>query len=602
MVPNAWSKTIIKPIPKSNPPSQSPSDYRGISLQSFVAKMYCRILNSRLRDWLERNNALSDEQNGFRSDRCCQDHTFVLTSIIENRMAKKEDTFTCFIDFKKAFDCVNRDFLWEKLAVRFGLSNNFLLAIKSLYKDVVCSVDVNNSLTDWFSVNSGVKQGCILSPTLFAMYIDDLVQEINLKHLGVNCQIRTLSTLLYADDIVLIAPSAENLQGLIDTVADWCTKWGMRINLSKTNIVHFRKKLRSKPRSSVTFTLNGDEIKYVSQYKYLGLLLNEHLDWNVCLEGIICKANRALALLNHRMRVTGGFHFRTYTLLFNQLVQPIVMSNACIWGHKNSIKVMGIQHKALRYFLGVGKVCPVVGLFGETGWIPFNALIKFNILKFWHRVVSMQADRLTRQIYIWSKSLSDRGVINWTNRTSNILNSLYECSLLQQGHDVGDLWDATMTQELQTWLSAVHEIPRNSETGGRLVFYRQLKSTPAPEPYINSISTNKRRVITMLRCGCLPLEVETGRYRAPKIPLIQRTCEICGNGIGDETHFLNYCQPLSTLRQQLYKVASDTCDLNFYALPPEQKTLLILNLSSENDALKDLIYDMFVLRKSLLEC
>ena len=74
----------------------------------------------------------------------------------------------------------------------------------------------------------------------------------------------------------------------------------------------------------------------------------------------------------------------------------------------------------------------------------------------------MQADKLTRQIYIWSKSLSDGGVINWTKRTSNTLNSLYECSLLQQGHDVGGLWDATMTQELQTWISAVHEIPRHS--------------------------------------------------------------------------------------------------------------------------------------------
>ena len=103
VVPSAWFKTIIKPIPKSDPHSTSPSDYRGISLQSFVAKTYSRILNSRLKEWLEQNNALSDEQNGFRTDRCCQDHTFALTSIIENRMAQKEDTSTCFIDFKKSF-------------------------------------------------------------------------------------------------------------------------------------------------------------------------------------------------------------------------------------------------------------------------------------------------------------------------------------------------------------------------------------------------------------------------------------------------------------------------------------------------------------------
>ena len=128
------------------------------------------------------------------------------------------------------------------------------------------------------------------------MFIDDLVQDINLAQLGVNCQTCTLSTLLYADDIVLLAPSAENLQGLINVVAEWCMKWGMNVNLGKTNIVHFRRKLRSRPRSSIIFTFNGEEIQYASQYKYLGLLLNEHLDWNVSLEGIISKANRALAL------------------------------------------------------------------------------------------------------------------------------------------------------------------------------------------------------------------------------------------------------------------------------------------------------------------
>ena len=137
-------------------------------------------------------------------------------------MAQKEDTFTCtcFIHFKKAFDCVSRDLLWEMLEKKFGLSSNFLLAVKALYEDVR-SVNVNNTLTDWFSINSGVKQGCILSPTFFAMYIDDLVQEVNHKHLGVNCQMCTLSALLYANDIVLTARSAKNLQlqnGVLDGV------------------------------------------------------------------------------------------------------------------------------------------------------------------------------------------------------------------------------------------------------------------------------------------------------------------------------------------------------------------------------------------------
>ena len=106
----------------------------------------------------------------------------------------------------------------------------------------------------------------------------------------------------------------------------------------------------------------------------------------------------------------------------------------------------------------------------------------------------------------------------------------------------------------------------------------------------------------MLRCGCLPLEVETGRYRSPKTPLDQRICEICGSGLGNETHFLNLCQPLAALRRQLYQMASDTCDFNFYALPPDQKTLLILKLCVDDPAISNVIYDMFIHRKSLLEC
>ena len=106
--PAAWGKAIINPIPKTKIPSKNPSEYRGISLQSVITKSYCRMLNNRLRDWVEFNGIMNEEQNGFRPDRNCQYHIFSLTSIIENRLHRKQDTFARFIDFKKAFDSVNR--------------------------------------------------------------------------------------------------------------------------------------------------------------------------------------------------------------------------------------------------------------------------------------------------------------------------------------------------------------------------------------------------------------------------------------------------------------------------------------------------------------
>ena len=92
-VPDTWLDATIKPIPKGNKESTIPSEYRGIALQSFVAKSYCRVLNNRLREYLENNSALSDEQNRFRLNRCYQDHILTLTSNVENRMLQKKDTF-----------------------------------------------------------------------------------------------------------------------------------------------------------------------------------------------------------------------------------------------------------------------------------------------------------------------------------------------------------------------------------------------------------------------------------------------------------------------------------------------------------------------------
>ena len=125
-MPSLWSKSVIKPIPKNkaNDP-RVPSNYRGISLISTICKLYTHILNNRLVNYLETNSLIDDEQNGFRKDRSCEDHIFTLTSTLRNRKNANLDTFTCFVDMQKAFDRVNRDILYTKLA-KIGVTGNFL--------------------------------------------------------------------------------------------------------------------------------------------------------------------------------------------------------------------------------------------------------------------------------------------------------------------------------------------------------------------------------------------------------------------------------------------------------------------------------------------
>ena len=119
IVPSVWYKSIIKPIPKSskNDP-RIPLNYRGISLLSTVYKLYSSILNARLTEYLETEEYLVDEQNGFRRSRACIDHIHTILTIVRTRIAENKSTFVCFVDFQKAFDWVNRDLLALKLLKR----------------------------------------------------------------------------------------------------------------------------------------------------------------------------------------------------------------------------------------------------------------------------------------------------------------------------------------------------------------------------------------------------------------------------------------------------------------------------------------------------
>ncbi len=166
-VPTIWTKSIISPIPKNrtNDP-RVPLNYRGISLLSCVYKLYSATLNTRLIKHLEDNDILHDEQNGFRGGRSCQDHIFTLSSIIKNRINEKKSTFACYIDFRKAFDLLDRDLMLYRF-LDYGVDGKFYEVIKGIYNKALCSVKINGLLTGWFQTTHGTKQGDNLSPNCF---------------------------------------------------------------------------------------------------------------------------------------------------------------------------------------------------------------------------------------------------------------------------------------------------------------------------------------------------------------------------------------------------------------------------------------------------
>ena len=107
-------------------------------------------------------------------------------------------------------------------------------------------------MSDFFSVHCGLRQGCILSPLLFNIYINDLVKELNELGKGIDINGVRVSCLLYADDVVILAENEQNLQDMLDTVTHWCQKWNMTINEKKTQVVHFRPNAKERTKSNFT--------------------------------------------------------------------------------------------------------------------------------------------------------------------------------------------------------------------------------------------------------------------------------------------------------------------------------------------------------------
>ena len=314
-VPTVWLKAVISPIPKSaTKDPYVPLNYRAISLLSCVYKAYSGVLNNRIVNYLEDLNWFVEEQNGFRKKRSCQDHLFTLTSIIRNRQHENLSTFAAFIDFEKAFDWVNRDMLLYKLLLN-NIDGKIYNAIKVMYTNTESCIRLNNCKTDWFKCLSGVRQGDVLSTTLFSIFINDLALDVKNTNIRIPVDSGKVSILLYADDIVLLAENEHDLQILLDTIFSWCKTWYMNVNEKKTKIVHFRKK--NCVRTNFVFKYGLDYIEIVSQYKYLGITLHEYLDFKFTMDELSDAAGRALGAVIAKTKHLKDIGYNTYTKLFD---------------------------------------------------------------------------------------------------------------------------------------------------------------------------------------------------------------------------------------------------------------------------------------------
>ena len=184
------------------------------------------------------NRELPDVQAGFRKGRGTRDQIANIRWIVEKAKELQKSIYFCFIDYAKAFDCVDHNKLW-KILKEMGIPDHLICLLRNLYASQEATVRTGHGTTDWFQIGQGVRRGCILSPCLFNLYAEYIMRKPGLEEAQSRMKNagRNINNLRYADDITLMAESKEELKSLLMKVKEESEKVGLKLNIQKTKIM-----------------------------------------------------------------------------------------------------------------------------------------------------------------------------------------------------------------------------------------------------------------------------------------------------------------------------------------------------------------------------
>ena len=344
--PKQWKLAKIIPIHKSGD-KESPSNYRPISILPCVSKILERIVQRQILAYLHKNNILSPAQSGFRPKHSTVTTLLKVTDDWLHAIDKKEYTGAVFVDLKKAFDTVDCDIIIKKLN-RIGINGMSSAWIKSYMSDRVCRTLVNNELSSESNITCGVPQGSLLGPLLFIIYLNDLVNCVK------SCQVQ-----LYADDTVLYFshPSIHNvetaLQADLEKVNDWMSQNKLTVNHQKTVCMLFGSKVMLSKQNVLSISLQDSPLKQVRQFKYLGLICDENLDWNIHIDNMLQKIGKMVGFMG---RLRRSLNESVVNLLYKSLILPYFDYGDIVYGStfkRHTDRLQKLQNRAGRIILRI---------------------------------------------------------------------------------------------------------------------------------------------------------------------------------------------------------------------------------------------------------
>ena len=614
--PTHESLGMIISIYKGNGDSADCNNYRGITIITVLSKLYATILNNRLSAWrmgsLERR---ARGQGGFLKHHRTTDHIFMLQHFID-KYRTNTSLYTCFVDLSKAFDTISRPKLWQRLH-ELGIGGNMLVALKAYYADVRECVKTDQGLTEPFQSEIGVKQGCPLSPTLFGFYID-AVEDFICKNIPDGGKVKLdhdlgkIPLLLYADDIVFMARSEQELQQMMDIFSEFCFRYELTVNLKKTKIVVFSSKIKG-----ITANINyrGSLLPQNTSYKYLGVTFQSRFGAKYAGDALLISAKRALFVLQNKLKSENITSPKIALQLYDALVTPIITYGSEIWGCLDSKKRGSSIDLADRLYLSFIKRCLHIPtntdssmVLAEVGCLPFHTKIWAKVADYFVRIQKMNdSSRLIDLAFTENLTYTERKC--WSTCTSHGLKHLGVRNFLTPtgGKDILQDLSIKATQALSySLLNAktdnrdlyTHSSYEHSE-GERTRTYCKWFWDRRPSAALDLYDSRIRTELTRFRLGAHDLRIVTGaRYNLHRR---NRLCGCCNmNIVEDEFHFIFECSAYNTIRWRYRELFAD--DMCAYSHTDKNISIIITDTDQMMQRLFSRHQDMHKLANYISAC
>jgi hypothetical protein len=546
-------------------------------------KCYDRILNNRLTTYLEKHTLLHEAQNAFRPGRSCLEHVLSLHTIMQRRREQGLDTYIFFNDQAQAYDTTWRQAIVLKLAEK-GVRGKFLRVAANQLKNTTAMVSQGGVRSRIFSVDQGVEQGGTLSPTLFNVFIDGLLQDVWQHCAGVpieqaNGPAAKLSALMFADDFVGVAASEEELQLLVDRVHAYSRRWRMKANIGKCAVMVVRGKPPRGTAASATARAQtnirwggaeGQRIEQVAVYNYMGVALHENCTWDAQLQAATDKTAKKAAALASLLRTrTASAGVKRMAALV--LLRPTMEWGAGVWRpNKTDLRrVDSAQADLLKSAFHTPATISHSALLQELGIRPMSLCFDKRLLEEWHRIATMPDERLVKRVVFGAGVGAVQGAGRAGARQRTWRDRVGE-AMQEWGVDANRAMQLNYSQLKRLLHKLSYKVAQNRlqvEEADKPALRRYRQEVAAgplqfkePQAYLcgHAACTRGKELLLQLRTGALPLASLTGKFgrrrRGDEIEEQNRTaCPSCGAPCETAEHLLLECPEYEPARVEFWQ-------------------------------------------------